>query len=78
MTLATLTWFALGACLVYLVTQDSNVYTWLVLLSKTANIWVRRQWFLVRYNPDSPWVRWAIDQNARRIANELIKEQQNK
>ena len=74
MTLATLTWVTLGACLLYLVTQDPNVYTWLVLQSKVLNVWIQRQWFLIRHNPDSPWVRWTIDRNARRLADEIIKE----
>lgn len=78
MTLAALTWLTLGACLIYLVTQDPNVYTWMVLLSKTAGIWVRRRWFLLRHNPDTPWVRYAINRNARRLARELTKELENK
>lgn len=78
MTLAKLTWFTIGACFVYLVAQDPNVYTWLVLLSKGAAVWVQRQWFLIRHNPDSPWVRWQIDRNAKRIADQLLKEYENK
>jgi hypothetical protein len=78
MTLATLTWVTLGACLLYLVTQDPNVYTWLVLQSKVLNVWIRRKWFMLRYNPDSPWVRWAIDRNAKRLADEIIKENENR
>jgi hypothetical protein len=78
MTLATLTWVTLGACLLYLVTQDPNVYTWLVLQSKVLNVWIQRQWFLIRHNPDSPWVRWTIDRNARRLADEIIKENKNR
>ncbi len=38
MTLATLTWFTIGACLVYVVAVDPNVYTWLVLQSKRLRI----------------------------------------
>jgi hypothetical protein len=78
MTLATLSWVTLGACLLYLVTQDPNVYTWLVLQSKVLNVWIRRKWFMLRYNPDSPWVRWAIDRNAKRLADEIIKENENR
>ncbi len=78
MTLATLTWVTLGACLLYLVTQDPNVYTWLVLQSKVLNVWVQRKWFMLRYNPDSPWVRWTIDRNAKRLADEIIKENKNR
>ncbi len=78
MTLATLTWFTIGACLVYVIAQDASVYEWLVLCSRSAGIWVRRQWFLIRHNPDSPWVRWQIDRNARKIAEQLLKEYENK
>jgi hypothetical protein len=78
MTLATLTWVTLGACLIYLVIQDPNVYEWLVLQSKLLGVLVRRQWFLIRHNPDSPWVRWAIDRNAKRLADEIIKENENR
>jgi hypothetical protein len=74
MTLATLTWVTLGACLLYLVTQDPNVYTWLVLQSKVLNVWIQRKWFMLRYNPDSPWVRWEIHRNAKKLADEIIKE----
>ena len=78
MTLATLTWFTIGACLVYVIAQDASVYEWLVLLSKGATVWAQRQWFLIRHNPDSPWVRWQIDRNARKMAEQLIKEHENK
>jgi hypothetical protein len=76
--LATLTWFTIFACLIYVLAVDANVAHWLVLLSKNATIWLRKKWFLVRHNPDSPWVRWAIDRNARKIAKELTKEYENK
>lgn len=78
MNLATLTWLTFGACLVYVVVQDPNVYTWLVLQSKLFGVWFRRQWFLIRYNPDSPWVRWEIDRNARKLADEIIKKNKNR
>ena len=78
MALATLTWFTIAACLIYVLAVDANVAHWLVLLSKNATIWLRRKWFLVRHNPDSPWVRWAIDRNARKISKELTKEYENK
>jgi hypothetical protein len=78
MNLAALTWLTLGACLVYVVAQDPGVYEWLVLQSKLLKIWFQRQWFLIRYNPDSPWVRWEINRNARRLADEIIKENENR
>jgi len=78
MNLAALTWFTLGACLIYVVAQDPNVYTWLVLQSKVLNVWIQRKLFMLRYNPDSPWVRWTIDRNAKRLADEIIKENENR
>jgi len=78
MNLATLPWLTLGACLIYVVAQDPNVYTWLVLQSKVLNVWIQRKWFMLRYNPDSPWVRWTIDRNAKRLADEIIKENENR
>jgi hypothetical protein len=74
MNLATFTWLTLGACLVYIVAQDPGVYEWLALQSKLLGIWFQRQWFLIRYNPDSPWVRWQIDRNAKKLADEILKE----
>ena len=78
MTLATLTWFTLGACLVYAVAVDPNVYTWVVLQSKRLRTEVARRWYMVRYHPDSPWVRHEVKRNANMIAKELMKEYENK
>lgn len=78
MNLATLVWFSVGACLVYLVSSDPNVYTWLVLQSKVIRVWLERQWFRIRYNPDSPWVRYEIYRNAEKIAREITKENENR
>lgn len=78
MTIATLTWFTIGACLVYIIVQDANVYDYLVLLSKSIGVWFQRQWFRVRYHPDSPWVRYEIKRNSEKLAEELMKEYENK
>jgi hypothetical protein len=72
MNIAALTWFVIGSCVVYAVAVDENVYPWLVLQSKLYKIWLERQWFLIRHNPDTPWVRWQIDRNANRLARELL------
>ena len=74
---AVLTWLVVGSVLTYVVVVDENVYPWLVLNSKIVGIWFQRQWFRIRYNPDSPWVRWSINRNADRIAKQLIKEKEN-
>lgn len=78
MNLATLTWLTLGACLVYIVSQDPNVYTWLVLQIRVFQTWLIKQWFLIRYNPDSPWMRFIIDRNAKRIVREILKENEKR
>ena len=78
MTLSTLTWFTLGAILVYLVAQDPKVYTWLVLQAKLFTTEIERRYYMVRYHPDSPWIRYAVKRNADRIARELQKEFENR
>ena len=78
MTVAALTCFTIFACLIYVLAVDANVAHWLVLLSKSVSIWFQQQWFKVRYNPDSPWIRWQIDRNARKLAKELTKEYNKK
>ncbi len=81
MNIAALAWFTIGACLVYAVAVDENVYTGLVLASRTVSIWLQRQWFKVRYHPDSPWVRYEINRNANKMAREFLEnykqEQEN-
>jgi hypothetical protein len=78
MSIAALTWFIAGSCLVYAVAVDDNVYTGLVLASKTANSWLQRQWFRIRYHPDSPWIRYEIKRNSERMAEEFLKEYKHK
>lgn len=74
MTLSTLTWFTLGAIVIYLVAQDPKVFTWLVLQSKILTNEIERRYYMVRFNPDMPWVRWEINRNADRLAKEIQKE----
>jgi len=78
MTLSTLTWFTLGAILIYLVAQDPKVFTWLVLQSKILSTEIQRRAFMIRHNPDMPWVRWEINRNANRLAKEIQKEFENR
>jgi hypothetical protein len=78
MNIATLTWFTIGACLVYIVVQDANVFDWLVLQSKRLGIELRRYWFMVRHHPDSPWVRYEIKRNADKLAQEILKKNENR
>ena len=78
MNLATLTWFTIGACIVYAVVVDENVFPWLVLQSKLLKVWAERQWFRLRYHPDSPWIRYEIKRNSEKLAREIMKENENR
>ncbi len=78
MNLATLTWFTIAACLVYAVAVDENVFPWLVLQSKLLKVWLERQWYRLRYHPDSPWVRYEIKRNSKKLAREIMKEIKNR
>jgi len=78
MTLATLTWFTLGACLIYAVAVDPNVWQWLLLQSKRLRLETKRAWFRIRYHPNSPWIRYEIERTADRLAKEFIKENENR
>ena len=78
MNIATLTWLTLGACIVYVVAQDANVFDWLVLQSRRFGIEVKRLWFRIRYHPDSLWVRYEIKRNADKFAREILKENETR
>lgn len=78
MSVATLTWFTIGACLVYAVAVDANVYPWLVLQLKRLRLEVTRRWMMIRYHPDSPWLRYEVKRNAERLAKEILKEYENR
>ncbi len=78
MTPATLTWFTVGAVLIYAVVQDPKVYTWLVLQSKLLRVWAERQWYRLRYHPDTPWVRYEMKRNSEKLAREILKEIQKR
>lgn len=78
MSVATLTWFTVAACILYAVIVDANVYTWIVLQVKKLNLESTRLWYRVRYHPDSPWVRYEVKRNADRLAEEFLKETKNR
>jgi hypothetical protein len=78
MSPAALTWFVIGACIVYAVAVDENVFPWLVLQSKMARVWAERLWFRIRYHPDTPWVRYEMKRNSEKLAREIMKEIKNR
>jgi hypothetical protein len=70
----TFAWWAIGACIVYAVAVDENVYPWIILQMKVLRIWMERQYYRLRYHPDSPWIRYEIKRNASRLAREIQSE----
>lgn len=78
MNTATLTWFTIAACVAYVLAVDANVLDGLVLLSRRLGIELRRQWYMVRYHPESPWVRYEVNRNANKLATDLIKEYESR
>ena len=67
-------WLTIGGILLFVILEDPNVYHWLVLVSKTATLWIKRKWFLIKNHPDTPWVQYQIKRNAERIAKQLMDE----
>ena len=78
MALPTLTWFVIGAFLVYVVAVDANVYEWLLLQTRRLEIEIKRRWFMFQHNPDFFWVRYRITRNSEKLAREIMKEYENK
>lgn len=78
MSLVTLVWLTLFSFLAYAIAQDANIYDWLVMKVKLGGIFFARIYYLVRFHPRSPWVRFEIHRNAQRIAKELTREMESK
>jgi hypothetical protein len=67
-------WLTNGGILLFVILEDPKVYHWLVLVSKIANLWIKRKWFLIKNHPDTPWVQYQIKRNAERTAKQLMDE----
>jgi hypothetical protein len=67
-------WLTIGGILLFVILEDPKVYHWLVLISKIANLWIERRWFLIKNHPDTPWVRYQIKRNAERTAKQIMDE----
>jgi hypothetical protein len=70
----TAVWLTMGGILLFVVLEDPKIFQWLVLVSKIANLWIKRKWFLIKNHPDTPWVRYQIKRNAESTAKQLIDE----
>ena len=67
-------WLTIGGVLLFVVLEDPKTYHWLVLVSKIVGLWFERQWFKIKYHPDTPWVRYQIKTNADKIAKQIMEE----
>ena len=63
---------------VYVLGTDSNVALFLIFQGKRLNLWFTRTVWMVRYYPDTPWMRWSINRRADKLARELEKSFRNK
>lgn len=77
MTLATLVWLTLFSFLAYVIAQDANVYDWLTMKIKLGGIFFARLYYLIRFHPGSPWVRFETHRNSRKLARKLIQEMES-
>jgi hypothetical protein len=59
------------AALAYILASDDNVAPFLVLQTKRLGLVARRAIWMAQNHPDAPWVRYAIDRRAWRLAKEL-------
>lgn len=61
------------AAIAYILASDDNVAPFLVLQTKRLGLAARRAIWMAQNHPDAPWVRYAIDRRAWRLAEELQK-----
>jgi hypothetical protein len=61
------------AIFVYLLASDDNVAPFIVLQTKRLGLSARRAIWMAQNHPNAPWVRYAINRRAWRLAEELRK-----
>jgi hypothetical protein len=67
-------WVTLIAVFTYAASRDSNVITYLFLLSERLRSLLLKVKYYLTQNPDHFWVRWRISKNADKDARKLSKE----
>lgn len=78
MNIATLTWFSLAAVLVFLMAQDPNVGTWLVLQFKRLNVELERRWLMFKLHPEAPWFKYRVHRRSMKLAAKILKEKKKR
>lgn len=61
------------AAIAYILASDDNVAPFLILQTKRLGLATRRAIWMAQNHPDAPWVRYAINRRAWRLAEELQK-----
>jgi hypothetical protein len=61
------------ATFAYILASDDNVAPFLVLQTKRLGLAARRAIWMAQNHPDAPWMRFAINRRAWRLAEELRK-----
>ena len=59
------------AAIAYIIASDDNVTPFLILQTKRLGLAARRAIWMAQNHPDAPWVRYAIDRRAWRLAKEM-------
>lgn len=63
--------FSAIAIFIYVLYTDSDIASFLVLQTQRLGLSVRRAIWMIRLHPRAPWVEFAVNRRARRIAKEL-------
>lgn len=61
------------AIFAYIIASDDNVAPFIVLQIKRLGLSARRAVWMAQNHPNAPWVRYAINRRAWRLAEELRK-----
>jgi hypothetical protein len=73
-----LTWFTLGAIVIYAMAQDPNVGAWIFLQYKRLNLEMERRWVMLKYHPEAPWTKYSIHRNSFKLAKKILDKQKGK
>ena len=71
-------WFVIFALLGYFIVTDNSVARLFVLLTQLARVqYEKTKWWII-YNPATPWARYSMWRRSMKMAEELMKELEEK
>ena len=71
-------YFLIFACIAYLIVTDESVSRAVVLLSQLAKFQYEKTKWMILHSPRNPIVKYLMYRKSLKIAEELIKEFENK